>query len=126
MGGILSVSKEFSTNNDRSIKSSYDPTGDKCSVDCVYLISSTDIGKEIMMEFDTYSTSKCSIQTYYRSDNSEGIGTITSTITSPANIKNHITVTLNEIVTNTYSVAFRVTSVTNEPIYIDNVHINIP
>ena len=126
MGGILSVSKEFSTNNDRSIKSSYDPTADKCSVDCVYLISSTDIGKEIMMEFDTYSTSKCSIQTYYRSDNSGGIGTITSTITSPANIKNHITVTLNEIVANTYSVAFRVTSVTNEPIYIDNVHINIP
>ena len=123
MGGTLSVSDEFSTNGTKSIKSSPD-YNNKCTADCVYIISNNDIGKEITMEFDTYSTSACTIIMYYRANNASGPATITSTITSPANIINHITVTLNEIVSNTYSVVFRVTSNTQQPLYIDNVTIN--
>lgn len=123
MGGILSVSNEHSTIGETSIKSVKNAEN-KCSVDCVYLVKSSDIGKSISATFNNYCTSNCIIMFYYRKTNAGGSATILTEISYPANSTTPITLSLDEIVEGTYSVVFRVTS-SSDPIYIDNIQFQI-
>ena len=123
MGGILSVSNEFSTIGTTSIKASPDDNN-KCSVDTVHVISASDIGKKIIFYFDLYSSGIITLTVYYRLNSSTGQGVVLSTISAPGNIVNHMILTLDEIIENTYSVAFRASSNNQQPFYIDNLRIN--
>lgn len=124
MGGRITVSEEYFTIGKTSIKSSPDYTN-KCSVDTVYVTTSEDIGKKIIFKFDTYSSDNINITLYYRLNSRTGPGVISSTISAPGNMTNNMILTLNNIVENTYSVSFRVTSNTQQPVYVDNVIVNI-
>ena len=124
MGGILSVSNEYPTIGTTSIKASPD-NNNKCSVDTVHVISASDIGKKIIFYFDLYSTNTIILSVYYRLTSNTGQGVVTSTISAPGNMVNHMILTLDEILENTYSVSFRASSNKQQPIYIDNIHINI-
>lgn len=124
MGGILSVSNEYSTIGTTSIKASPDDSN-RCSVDTVHVISASDIGKKIIFYFDLYSSDITTLTVYYRLNSSTGQGVLLSTISAPGNIVNHMILTLDDIVENTYSVSFRVTSNNQQPVYVDNVNVNI-
>lgn len=124
MGGILSVSTDYHTIGKTSIKAEEGPNG-TCSMDSVYIISSEDIGKEYTVSFDGYCTNACTVILYYRITNADGSATITNTLTMPANISNHMVLTLNEIPSGTYSIAFRVNSNQKNPCYVTNIDMKI-
>lgn len=124
MGGILSVSNEYSTLGKTSIKSTPD-NQNKCSLDFKHVITNTDIGKQAIFDFDTYSSKNTVASLYYRLNSNAGSGVILNTINVPGNITTHVHFELDEIVENTYSVCFRVSSSQVQPVYVDNIRLNI-
>ena len=124
MGGILSVSTEYHTIGETSIKSEVGSNG-TCSLDSVYLIASQDIGKEYTVSFDAYCTNDCTVILFYRVTNASGSATIIDTVSMAGNISNHMILTSNKIPEGIYSITFRVTSNQKNPFYVTNVDMRI-
>ena len=124
MGGVLSVSTEYHTIGETSIKSGVGSNG-TCSLDSVYLITSQDIGKEYTVSFDAYCTNVCTVSLFYRVTSGSGSATLINTLSMPENISNHIVLTLNRISEGIYSIFFRVINTQKAPCYVTNVDMRI-
>lgn len=118
MGGSLSVSREYSTIGETSIKST---KTNEASVDVIYSVSNNELNKQVTFVFDAYSPDNTNIFLSYRDINSTA-HIITSTIL-PKEMSTKIT--LSAIIPPDADTVFIRVSNSVSLIYVTNVVINI-
>lgn len=123
MGGILSVTEEYNTIGNKSLKSTTD-NGSVTSIDVIYIINEEQIGHTGTVSLDVYSTSNFMAYLIFRNNSSSGQASIKSNIWVPANESTHITLTIPEILSNTYSVFVRLHNNNKDDIFMDNCILN--
>lgn len=125
MGGVLSVSDEYYSNIcSKSIKVTPN-SFNKSTIDVNYLISSEDIGKSASISFDMFADKSTTIYLMSRTESASGSATIITSVGAPANESTHISLDLNEILANTYSIFIRISVEDGGTAYTNNFKLNI-
>lgn len=124
MGGRLSVTDEYNTIGHKSLKST--TTGSTTSIDMVYVVNEEQIGCMGTISFDAYSISRFDVFLIFRSGSSSGSPSVKSSLSVPANEDTHVTLTIPEILSDTYSIFVRLQSNTNnDDLFTDNFVLNV-
>lgn len=124
MGGKLSVTDEYNTIGHKSLKST--TTGSATSIDMIHVVNEEQIGHTGVVSFDTYSISNFNVHLMFRIGSSSGSASIKTTIGVPADENTHVTLTIPEILSDTYSIFVRLLSNSNnDDLFVDNFVLNL-
>ena len=117
MGGGLSVTDEYKTIGHKSIKSTRESSN--ASIDMNYIILLEDVGKTGVVSFDTYSETNFNTSLLFRKGDGLGSAVVKSSLGVPAGETTHVTFTIPEIQSDTYSVFVRLLNA-KDNVYADN------
>ena len=123
MGGRLSVTDEYNTIGNKSLKST--TAGSTTSIDMIHVVNEEQIGHTGVVSFDTYSISNFNVHLMSRIGSSSGSASVKTAIAVPADKNTHVTLTIPEILSDTYSIFVRLQSNSNNDLFVDNFVLNL-
>ena len=123
MGGRLSVTTEYNTIGYKSLKSTTD--GSTTSIDMIHVVTEEQIGHTGLVSFDAYSISNFNVYLMFRIGSSSGSPSIKTSVVVPADKNTHVTLTIPEILSDTYSIFVRLQSNSNNDLFVDNFVLNL-
>ena len=118
MGGTFSISDEYKTIGHKSLKSTRSTSS--ASIDMIYIVGNSQSGKTGTVSCDAYPVSVSSnAYLLFREGSSSGSAIAKSTIGVPADVTTHVTFTIPEIQSTTYSIIVRLLNNSGD-IFADN------